>query len=169
MVAGEAWETSGPVTEIAARPLYLDVSLSPGASFVQSVPSGHTALAYIFAGTGRFGVDGEMVEATRLAVFGDGDQIEVHSEAGMRFMLIAGEPFREPIAPYGPFVMNTFEERGGTKWDRAARYLKIATVLHAHGEVGIGAQALADRAAAATRLTAPTCSAPSALSVMPGR
>ena len=41
--------------------------------------------------------------------------------------------------------MNTFEERGGTKWDRAARYLKIATVLHAHGEVGIGAQALADQ------------------------
>ena len=39
--------------------------------------------------------------------------------------------------------MNTFEERGGTKWDRAARYLKIATVLHAHGETGIGAQALA--------------------------
>jgi redox-sensitive bicupin YhaK (pirin superfamily) len=43
-------------------------------------------------------------------VFGDGDQIEVRSEAGGRFMLIAGAPFREPIAPYGPFVMNTFEE-----------------------------------------------------------
>jgi predicted DNA-binding transcriptional regulator YafY len=41
--------------------------------------------------------------------------------------------------------MNTFEERGGTKWDRAARYLKIATVLHAHGEAGISAQALADQ------------------------
>lgn len=110
VVAGEVWGTSGPVTEIAARPLYLDVSLSPGASFVQPVPSGHTALAYIFEGTGRFGVDGELVEATRLLVFGDGDQIEVQSEAGVRFMLIAGAPFREPIAPYGPFVMNTFEE-----------------------------------------------------------
>ncbi len=110
VVAGEVWGTPGPVTEIAARPLYLDVSLSPGASFVQPVPSGHTTLAYIFEGAGRFGVDGELIEATRLAVFGDGDQVEVQSEAGVRFMLIAGAPFREPIVPYGPFVMNTDEE-----------------------------------------------------------
>ena len=110
VVAGEVWGTSGPVTEIAARPLYLDVSLSPGASFTQPVPSGHTALAYIFEGAGRFGVDGEMIEATRLAVFGDGDHVEVQGEAGVRFMLIAGAPFREAIVPYGPFVMNTAEE-----------------------------------------------------------
>jgi redox-sensitive bicupin YhaK (pirin superfamily) len=110
VVAGEVWGTSGPVTEIAARPLYLDVSLSPGASFVYPVPGGHTALAYIFEGAGRFGTDGEMIEATRLVVFGDGDQIEVHSETGMRFVLIAGAPFGEPIVPYGPFVMNTVEE-----------------------------------------------------------
>jgi redox-sensitive bicupin YhaK (pirin superfamily) len=74
------------------------------------VPSGDTVLAYVFEGTGRFGVDGTMVEAIRLAVFGDGDQIEVQSEIGVSFLLIAGAPFREPIAPYGPFVMNTFEE-----------------------------------------------------------
>jgi redox-sensitive bicupin YhaK (pirin superfamily) len=110
VVAGEVWGTPGPVTEIAARPLYLDVSLSPGASFVQPVPGGHTALAYVFEGAGRFGVDGELIEATCLAVFGDGDQIEVQGEAGVRFMLIAGAPFGEPIMPYGPFVMNTAEE-----------------------------------------------------------
>jgi redox-sensitive bicupin YhaK (pirin superfamily) len=110
VVAGEVWGTPGPVTEIAARPLYMDVSLSPGASFVQPVPSGHTALAYIFEGAGRFGGDGELIEATRLAVFGDGDQVEVQAEAGVRFMLIAGSPFGEPIMPYGPFVMNTAEE-----------------------------------------------------------
>jgi redox-sensitive bicupin YhaK (pirin superfamily) len=110
VVAGQVWGAAGPVTEIAARPLYMDVRLSPGASFVQSVPSGHTALAYVFEGTGRFGVDGETIDATHLAVFGDGDQVEVHSEAGVRFMLIAGAPFGEPIAPYGPFVMNTMEE-----------------------------------------------------------
>jgi redox-sensitive bicupin YhaK (pirin superfamily) len=110
VVAGEVWGTSGPVTEIAARPLYLDVNLSPGALFVQPIPVGHTAVAYVFEGSGRFGADGDRVNATRLVVFGDGDQIEVQSEAGVRFMLIAGAPFREPIAPYGPFVMNTFEE-----------------------------------------------------------
>lgn len=110
VVAGEVWGTSGPVTEIAARPLYLDVSLKPGTSFVQSVPEGHTALAYVFEGAGQFDDSGDTVEATRMVVFGDGDQIEVHSEAGVRFMLIAGAPFREPIVPYGPFVMNTFQE-----------------------------------------------------------
>jgi redox-sensitive bicupin YhaK (pirin superfamily) len=110
VVAGEVWGTPGPVAEIAARPLYLDVSLSPGASFRQPVPSGHTALAYIFEGAGRFGVEAKMIEATRLAVFGDGDQVEVQSEAGVRFMLIAGAPFSEPIVPHGPFVMNTAEE-----------------------------------------------------------
>jgi redox-sensitive bicupin YhaK (pirin superfamily) len=110
VVAGEVWGTPGPVTEIAARPLYLDVSLSPAASFVQPVPGGHTALAYVFEGAGRFGGDGELIEATRLAVFGDGDRVEVQGEAGVRFMLIAGAPFGEPIMPYGPFVMNTAEE-----------------------------------------------------------
>jgi redox-sensitive bicupin YhaK (pirin superfamily) len=110
VVAGQVWGTPGPVTEIAARPLYLDVSLSPGASFVQPVPAGHTALAYLIEGGGRFGADAEPIEATRLAVFDDGDQVEVQTEAGVRFLFIAGAPFGEPIMPYGPFVMNTVEE-----------------------------------------------------------
>jgi redox-sensitive bicupin YhaK (pirin superfamily) len=110
VVAGDVWGTPGPVSEIAAQPLYLDVSLGPGASFGQPVPSGHTALAYIIEGAGHFGVGGEMIEAIRLVVFGDGEQIEVQSEAGVRFLFFAGAPFREPIVPYGPFVMNTAEE-----------------------------------------------------------
>jgi hypothetical protein len=110
VVAGQVWGTSGPVTEIAARPLYLDVCLSPGASFVHLIPNGHTALAYVFEGAGRFDGAGEVINATRLVVFGAGDQIEVHSQAGVRFLLIAGAPFGEPIVPYGPFVMNTVEE-----------------------------------------------------------
>jgi len=108
VVAGEVWGTQGPVTEIAAHPLYLDVTLSAGASFEQSIPQGHTALAYVFEGASTFG--GETVEAVRLVVFGDGERIEAHSETGGRFMLMAGAPFREPIVPYGPFVMNTVEE-----------------------------------------------------------
>jgi redox-sensitive bicupin YhaK (pirin superfamily) len=95
---------------VAARPLYVDVAMSPGTSFVQSVRCGHTALAYVFDGAGRFGADGDLVEAVRMAVFEDGDQIKVQSDTGVRFLLIAGAPFREPIVPYGPFVMNTVEE-----------------------------------------------------------
>ncbi|MBI3242829.1 MAG: pirin family protein [Chloroflexi bacterium] len=110
LVAGEFGNTRGPVTEIAASPTYLEVNLSPASSFALSVPRGHTALAYVFEGAGHFGADETAVEAVRMIVFDDGDRIEVQSEAGVRFMLIAGAPFREPIAPYGPFVMNTAEE-----------------------------------------------------------
>lgn len=116
VVAGEVDGVKGPVTEIAARPVYMEVQLSPGADFEQPVPEGHTAIAYVFEGSGDFGLDengrGETIEAVRLAVFGDGDRLKVRadSESGVRFMLMAGAPFREPIVPYGPFVMSTMEE-----------------------------------------------------------
>jgi len=108
VVAGEWNGTVGPVTEIAASPLYLDVRLAPVSRFICPIPSGHTALAYVFEGAGNF--SGEAVESVRMVVFSDGDQIEVESDTGVRFMLIAGMPFGEPIVPYGPFVMNTVEE-----------------------------------------------------------
>ncbi len=109
IVAGEVNGVSGPVTEIAASPLYMDVKLAPASKFTYSIPRGHTALAYVFEGTGEFG--NEVVESVSMIVFNDdGDQIEVKSETGVQFMLIAGAPFKEPIVPYGPFVMNTVEE-----------------------------------------------------------
>jgi quercetin 2,3-dioxygenase len=110
VVAGELWNTSGPVKEIAANPVYMDVRLDAGASFSMAVPEGHTVLAYLFEGAGTFDESTGAVEAASLIVFGDGDQIEAHSETGARFMLMAGAPFGEPIVPYGPFVMNTVEE-----------------------------------------------------------
>ena len=66
--------------------------------------------AHIFEGSARCDIAGEPVAATRLVVLGDGDRIEIQSEAGARLVLITGAPFREPIVPYGPFVMNTVEE-----------------------------------------------------------
>jgi redox-sensitive bicupin YhaK (pirin superfamily) len=90
----------------------MDVKLAPGASFSYPIPSGHTALAYVFEGAGEFA--NEVVESVSMVVFNDdGDHIEVRSDAagrGVQFMLIAGAPFKEPIVPYGPFVMNTVEE-----------------------------------------------------------
>ncbi len=112
LVAGELDGTRGPVTEIAASPLYMDVKLAPASRFIYPIPSGHTALAYVFDGAGEFA--GEVVESVSMVVFqNNGDQIEVRSDAagrGVQFMLIAGAPFKEPIVPYGPFVMNTVEE-----------------------------------------------------------
>jgi hypothetical protein len=109
LVAGDLDGTRGPVTEIAASPLYMDVKLGAGSRFVYPVPSGHTALAYVFEGTGEFG--DQVIESVSMVVFNnDGEQVEVKSESGVRFMLMAGAPFKEPIVPYGPFVMNTIEE-----------------------------------------------------------
>lgn len=110
VVAGEVDGVRGPVTDIAAQPVYLDVNLEAGAAFTQAVPRGHAAHAYVFQGAGRFGAEADRVEAVRMIVFGDGDQIAVTTDQGVRFMLFAGAPIREPIAPYGPFVMNTLEE-----------------------------------------------------------
>ena len=109
VVAGEVAGVRGPVTEIAANPLYFEVAMEPGATFRSPVPETHTLLTYVFEGQAQFG--GEEVAAVKMATFGPGDQFEVQTrESPVRFMLIAGAPFREPIAPYGPFVMNTMEE-----------------------------------------------------------
>lgn len=116
VVAGEVFGVTGPVTEIAAQPLYLDVTLAPGAEFLQPVPAGQTALAYVFEGRGHFGAGesglGEGVEAVRMVEFGEGDQVRARAgaEASCRFMLVTGAPFQEPIVPYGPFVMNAAAE-----------------------------------------------------------
>ena len=109
IVAGAADGIHGPVKEIAAAPLYLDVELAPGTTFKQEVASDHTVLAYVFSGEATFG-DRE-IAAVRMVQFGPGDLIQVQTDdLAVRFMLIAGRPFKEPIAPYGPFVMNTREE-----------------------------------------------------------
>ncbi len=109
VVAGSFAGITGPVTEIAASPLYLDVHMAPGTEFVQPIPVGHMTLAYLFEGEALFG--DQTVSAVHMLRFGDGDHVRIKTEnSAARFVLIAGMPFREPIAPYGPFVMNTREE-----------------------------------------------------------
>jgi redox-sensitive bicupin YhaK (pirin superfamily) len=116
VVAGEYQGVSGPVTEIAAQPLYMDVTLNAGSTFELPVPSGHTVVAYVFEGAGLFGLneqdEGVKVESVKLVLFGEGERIGVSGgpESSVRFMLMAGAPFHEPIVPYGPFVMNTEAE-----------------------------------------------------------
>lgn len=113
VVAGQYDGVSGPVTEIAAHPLYMDVTLKAGEDFSLPVPMGHTVVAYVFEGRGLFG-DGvdHIVEAVRMVTFGEGELVLARAapNSHVRFMLMAGAPFGEPIVPYGPFVMNTEAE-----------------------------------------------------------
>jgi len=113
VIAGEIEGVKGAVKEIYADPEYLDVSMPPGRTFEQPVPRGHTALAYLFEGEAVIGPDedGKPLAATRLAVLGDGDIVSVRTgKLPARLLLLSGRPLGEPIARYGPFVMNTEEE-----------------------------------------------------------
>jgi hypothetical protein len=109
LVAGTVDGVSGPVTEIAAAPLYMDVQLAPGIEWTLPTPEGHTVVAYVFEGEGVF--SGETISSVMMIKYEEGDHIRVKTEnTSVRFMLMAGAPFKEPIVPYGPFVMNTEEE-----------------------------------------------------------
>ena len=109
LVAGTIDGISGPVTKIAAAPLYMDVQLAPDMEWSLPTPEGHTVVAYVFEGEGVF--SDETVSSVMMIKYEDGDHIHVKTEnSPVRFMLMAGAPFKEPIVPYGPFVMNTEEE-----------------------------------------------------------
>jgi redox-sensitive bicupin YhaK (pirin superfamily) len=115
VIAGGRDGVEGAVKGIAVEPLYLDVKLSAGASFAQPVPEAHNAFVYPFEGAVEIGGtaagEGQVVEAGHLAVLGAGDSVSARTADGPgRFILVAGRPIGEPVARYGPFVMNTREE-----------------------------------------------------------
>ena len=109
VIAGEVDGVKGAVAAIAADPVYIDVTVPTDAVFHHPVTPGHNAIAYIFEGKGMIGET--QVEATRMVVFGDGDFVEIKGTgSAVRVLLMSGKPLNEPIARYGPFVMNTQEE-----------------------------------------------------------
>lgn len=109
VIAGTVDGVTGPVAEIAANPLYIDVTVPAGESFSFPVERGHTVLAYLFRGAGTLGA--AAVHAPKLLLFGDGDAVEaVAGDQPARFLLMSGQPANEPIVRYGPFVMNTRAE-----------------------------------------------------------
>jgi hypothetical protein len=144
VIAGTVAGATGPVRDIVIDPGYLDITLVPGASYALPTPRGHTLLAYVFEGSAEFGpaqdayaypVQGAGYFDTErgaalgnhsLIVFGDGDFVEARAgEAGVRFLLISGKPIGEPVAWYGPVVMNTEAElRTAFQELRAGTFIK---------------------------------------------
>lgn len=124
VITGTVDGVNGPVSGIAADPVYLDVSVPAHASFTRQIARGHTAFAYVFEGEAAF--DDQKVSQTRLVVLGDGDYVKVvTAESPVRFLLVSGKPLNEPIARYGPFVMNTRGEIEQALRDLRQRYLRL--------------------------------------------
>jgi quercetin 2,3-dioxygenase len=134
VVCGEFWGRRGPVDGIAAEPQYLDISVPPGRKRTIAIDTRRHAFAYVFAGTGTFGgasapravqtdmlerPDLDLMDHTRptmagnrsLVLFDNGDEVTVQAgDEGVRFLLVSGRPLEEPVAWYGPIVMNTADE-----------------------------------------------------------
>jgi quercetin 2,3-dioxygenase len=113
VVAGVVDGVEGPVRELYADPLYADVAAPAGHTFELPTAADHTVFAYVFEGEAVFGTaDGpKSVGERELALFGEGDSVRVVTGDGpVRFLLAAARPLGEPVARYGPFVMNTREE-----------------------------------------------------------
>jgi redox-sensitive bicupin YhaK (pirin superfamily) len=129
VICGDYADAHGPAENVAINPLYLDVSVPAGVEYTIPARPDHTAFAYVFEGAGYFcqeknpftyEMEGNNYFDTErdallgnhmLVVFDEGDQVQVTGgEQGVRFLFIAGKPLKEPVAWYGPIVMNTNEE-----------------------------------------------------------
>jgi redox-sensitive bicupin YhaK (pirin superfamily) len=114
VIAGSVDGIKGPLNGIAADPTYLDVFIPPHTSFTLAIERGQTLFAYVFTGAARFqqaNRSQRLISHPHLVVFGDGDSITVKTEFHpVRLILVSGTPLGEPIARYGPFVMNTQKE-----------------------------------------------------------
>lgn len=115
VIAGDSHGVQGAVTRPRTQPLYLDLHLPPGASFSQALPAHHNAFVYVYRGV--LDVAGSTVPAQRMAILAtnamcDGVTLQARSDVNqeVRALLIAGQPLKEPIAQYGPFVMNSTEQ-----------------------------------------------------------
>jgi redox-sensitive bicupin YhaK (pirin superfamily) len=129
VICGDFWGKTGPVKGVAADPRYLDVSVPPRTKKHLAVETSRHAFAYVFAGSGAFrdasgplAVRNELAEESgvvdtgrignrSLVLFDRGDEVVVQAgEEGIRFLLVSGKPIDEPVAWYGPIVMNTEQE-----------------------------------------------------------
>lgn len=111
VIAGESHGVGGAVTRETTAPVYLDLHMAAGARFEQALPATHNAFVYVYRGEVKVG--GQRVPAGRMALLANeagADGVVIEASGDAKALLIAGRPLNEPIAQYGPFVMNTKDE-----------------------------------------------------------
>ena len=111
VIAGESHGVAGAVSRDATAPLYLDLHLAAGTRFAQALPPEHNAFVYVYRG--ELTIAGRDVPARRMAILASdagADGVVLEAKEGAKAILVAGRPLGEPIAQYGPFVMNTEQE-----------------------------------------------------------
>jgi redox-sensitive bicupin YhaK (pirin superfamily) len=129
IICGEVNGVKGPAKDIVTRPEYLDIAVASKSNFTYSVKKGHTVFAYVIEGKGYFGPERDpyayeaeganyfdlkrdcMMGPESLILYDEGDEVAISTDdIPVRFLLVSGKPIKEPVAWYGPIVMNTQEE-----------------------------------------------------------
>jgi hypothetical protein len=129
VICGSVGDVHGPVDDIVTEPEYLDITIPPGVNYRHPVKPGHTVFAYVIVGSGYFEPDRDpyafeiegknyfdfkrdcLQKPENLVMYEDGDELVISTDKeGVRFLLVSGKPIGEPVAWYGPIVMNTREE-----------------------------------------------------------
>jgi redox-sensitive bicupin YhaK (pirin superfamily) len=111
VIAGASHGVQGAVTREITQPVYLDVHMPLGARFEQTLPEGHNAFVYVYRG--EVSIGGQAVPLQRMAILKNtpqADGVVIEASVDAKLILVAGQPLKEPIVQYGPFVMNSKEE-----------------------------------------------------------
>ena len=109
VIAGAIGGVRGPVDPGETQPIFLDLTLAAGGAATVPLPPGHNAFVYVYEGEAEVAEDQALAKG-RIGVLSAGEDVALASSAGARLILVAGKPLREPVAKYGPFVMNTEAE-----------------------------------------------------------
>lgn len=112
VVAGTVNGIQGPVRDLMVEPEYFDIQMQPGSTFLHRVPREHTVFSYVVEGRGVFDDEKrDPIDGEHLVIYKPGDAVQIETQTKpLRFLLISGRPLREPVAWWGPIVMNTQQE-----------------------------------------------------------